>query len=65
MKPSQKMIKLVARKKVKEWFDTNKSFVEDFEKLINEMITFELKYGVKIYYQFNDPLIAVEEKNLL
>lgn len=63
MKPSQKLAEFIVREEVKEWLDKKESFVNDFAELISEMINFEQRYGVKIYYQLKDPLIAVEVKS--
>ena len=63
MKPSQKLAEFIVREEVKEWLDKKESFVNDFAELISEMINFEQRYGVKIYYQLKYPLIAVEVKS--
>ena len=63
MKPSQKLAEFIVREEVKKWLDEKESFVNDFAELIGEMINFEQKYGVKVYYELKDPLIAVETKS--
>lgn len=65
MKPSQELTEFIVRKEVKKWLDNNKTFTQDLQNLIHEMVIFETKYGIKILYNFGKQSNSDKEKVIL
>ena len=40
-------------KEKQKWMDNNKTFVADLHRMVLEMVMFEVKYGVRILYEFD------------
>ena len=44
--------KFLLKKDTQKWLNENITFYKDICNLINEMMMFEIKYGIKILYSF-------------
>jgi hypothetical protein len=55
MKPSKKLAEFIVKKEFQKWADQNGQLIEDIQNLFNEMMMFEIKYGMKILYQVEKP----------